>query len=248
MDAVSELRVVVVDDEMLARERLRQLLADNGVGQVQCLEDGQAALDWLARHPADVVVLDISMPGLDGIEVARLLRRQPLSPQLIFSTAHDHFAVEAFELDAADYLLKPVRRERLAEALRRALTRCGNQASMPGFTVRQRGRLLNVPFSEARYLKAELKYVTLVSRDGEYLLDDALVALEQRLGDAVLRIHRNCLVMRHAVQELRRSGNGGDEQWVVRLRDIAEPLPISRRQIHAIKAALAAAPTLRTIT
>ncbi|KUM02213.1 LytTR family DNA-binding domain-containing protein [Chromobacterium subtsugae] len=248
MGALSELRVVVVDDEALARERLRQLLADCGVSQVHCLADGQSALAWLAQHPADVLLLDVSMPGLDGMAVARQLRQRPLQPQLVFSTAHDHFAVEAFELNAADYLLKPVRRERLEQALQKALARCGGQAEAPSFTVRQRGRLLTVPFADARYLKAELKYVTLVTPDNEYLLDEALVTLEQRLGGLALRIHRNCLVMRHAVQELRRSGLDGDEQWVIRLRDVADPLPVSRRQIPAIKSALSAAPPLRTIT
>ncbi|OHX12184.1 LytR/AlgR family response regulator transcription factor [Chromobacterium sphagni] len=249
MGALSQLRVVVVDDEAPARERLNQLLADCGVSRTHSLADGQSALAWLAQHPADVVLLDISMPGLDGMAVARQLKLQPLAPQLIFSTAHDHFAVEAFELNAADYLLKPVRRERLEQALQRALARCGGQEEAPSFTVRQRGRLLTVPFTDVRYLKAELKYVTLVAQNGEYLLDEALVTLEQRLGGAVLRIHRNCLVMRHAVQELRRSGgDGSEEQWVIRLRDVAAPLPVSRRQIHAIKDALGASPSLRTIT
>ncbi|POZ60863.1 DNA-binding response regulator [Chromobacterium alticapitis] len=239
------MRVLVVDDEHLARERLRQLLADLGVVQVHCQGDSQAAQDWLVRHPADVALLDIGMPGRDGMALARQLRQLPLPPQLIFSTAHDHYAVEAFELNAADYLLKPVRRERLAEALRRAQARLGGRDETPCFVVRQRGRMVNVPFGEARYLKAELKYVTLVTRDGEYLLDEPLVALEQQLGDTVLRIHRNCLVMRDAVQELSQTG---DEQWQIRLRDIAEPLPVSRRQIHAIKAALAPAGSVRTIT
>ncbi|VEB39887.1 Sensory transduction protein lytR [Chromobacterium violaceum] len=162
MGALSALRALVVDDEALACDRLRQLLADCGVEQVDCLADGQAALDWLARHPVDVLLLDISMPGLDGISLARQLRQQALAPALVFSTAHDHFAVEAFELDAADYLLKPVRRERLEQALRRALARRQGQPQT-SFTVRQRGRLLNVPFADARYLKAELKYVTLVT-------------------------------------------------------------------------------------
>ncbi|WP_046156037.1 LytR/AlgR family response regulator transcription factor [Chromobacterium vaccinii] len=237
MGAVSALRALVVDDEALACERLRQLLADCGVEEVHCLADGKTALDWLACHPVDVLLLDISMPGLDGIALARQLRQQALAPALVFSTAHDHFAVEAFELDAADYLLKPVRRERLEQALQRAQARREGR-QQPSFTVRQRGRLLNVPFADARYLKAELKYVTLVTSDNEYLLDDALVALEQRLGESALRIHRNCLVMRHAVQELCRGDDGGDEQWIVRLRDIPTPLPVSRRQIHALRAAL----------
>ncbi|OHX11106.1 hypothetical protein BI343_05900 [Chromobacterium amazonense] len=245
MGDLSRLRVLVVDDETLARERLRQLLGDLGVTQVHCQADSQTALDWLARHPVDVVLLDIGMPGRDGMALARHLRQQALPPQLIFSTAHDHYAVEAFELNAADYLLKPVRRERLAEGLRRAEARCGNPDAPPCFVVRQRGRLLNVPFSEVRYLKAELKYVTLVTRSAEYLLDEALVALEQRLGDAALRIHRSCLVMRDTVQELSQTAV---DQWQIKLRDIDQPLPVSRRQIPAIKSALASRHALRTIT
>ncbi|QEL57202.1 LytR/AlgR family response regulator transcription factor [Chromobacterium paludis] len=245
MGDLSRLRVLVVDDELLARERLRQQLTDLGVLQVHCQGDGQAALDWLTRHPADVALLDICMPGQDGMALARQLRQLPQAPQLIFSTAHDEYAVEAFELNAADYLLKPVRRERLAEALRRALARVGARLEAPCFVVRQRGRLLHVPLSEARYLKAELKYVTLVTRDGEYLLDEPLVALEEQLGEAVLRIHRNCLVMREAVQELTLAG---DEQWQIHLRDIDAPLAVSRRQIPALKRALAGSSVVRTIT
>ncbi|AXE29891.1 DNA-binding response regulator [Chromobacterium phragmitis] len=237
MGAVSGLRVLVVDDEALARERLRQLLADCGVADIHGLEDGRSALGWLEAHPVDVLLLDISMPDLDGMALARQLRQRTLPPALVFTTAHDHFAVEAFELDAADYLLKPVRRERLEQALQKAQARReGKRAA--GFTVRQRGRLLHVPLADARYLKAELKYVTLVTPNGEYLLDDALVALEQRLGEEALRIHRNCLVMRHAVQELFRGEGGAEEHWLVRLRDIPTPLPVSRRQIHALRAAL----------
>lgn len=241
MGAVSALRVLVVDDEELARLRLRQLLQDCGVAAVHCVGDGRAALAWLQQQTVDLVLLDVSMPGMNGMTLARQLRQQALPPQLAFSTAHDHFAVEAFELDAADYLLKPVRRERLQQALQRAASRLGQPAAAAAFTVRQRDRMLSVPFAEARYLKAELKYVSLVTPSAHYLLDESLVLLEQRLGDAALRIHRNCLVMRHALQELSRRGEEGEEQWVVRLRDLPEALAVSRRQLHAIKSALAAA-------
>lgn len=239
MGTVSKLRVLVVDDEPLARERMVGQLAQCGATVAAALGDAMAASHWLERQAVDVVLLDISMPGLSGVELARRLRQQLLSPQLIFTTAHEQYAVDAFELDAADYLLKPVRLERLRQALDKAARRCGSKPAIEAhFTVRHRDSLLNIPFSAVRYLKAEQKYISLVTVDGEYLLDDALVALEQRLGESVLRIHRNCLVMRHAVQELLRTGAAPDEQWAIRLQDITQPLPVSRRQLPALRASL----------
>ena len=239
MGALERLRVLVVDDEPLARERMVALVAQCGAAAVAALGDATAASDWLERHAADVLLLDISMPGISGVELARRLRQHPLPPQLIFTTAHEHYAVDAFELDAADYLLKPVRLERLRQALDKAARRCGGKPAIEAhFSVRHRDRLLTIPFSEVRYLKAEQKYVSLVTADGEYLLDESLVALEQRLGDSVLRIHRNCLVMRHALQALLRTGNADEELWAVRLRGITQPLAVSRRQLPAIRASL----------
>ncbi|NHR04574.1 response regulator transcription factor [Chromobacterium haemolyticum] len=232
-------RALVVDDEPLACERLRQLLREQGLQHVYCLTDSRQAMAWLTQNLADIVLADISMPGVSGLELAQQLRRQPLAPQLIFTTAHEQYAVNAFELEAIDYLLKPVRRERLRQALERACRQRGD-APQPeaSFTVRQRDRLLPIPFSQARYLKAELKYVTLVTPDAEYLLDETLIALEQRLGNAAVRIHRNCLVMRHALRELFRANIDGEEQWQVRLADIGQPLPVSRRQLAGIKQCL----------
>jgi two-component system response regulator AlgR len=239
MGTVNGLRVLVVDDEPLARERLIGQVAQCGATTVAALGDAETASHWLARYSVEVLLLDISMPGISGVELARSLRQLPLVPQLVFTTAHEQYAVDAFELDAADYLLKPVRLERLHQALEKAAVRCGKRPAIEAhFTVRHRDRLLNIPFSAVRYLKAEQKYISLVTSDGEYLLDDSLVALEQRLGDSVLRIHRNCLVMRHALQELLRLGDGVEEQWGVRLRDIAQPLAVSRRQLSAIRAGL----------
>lgn len=239
MGTVNGLRVLVVDDEPLARERMVGQVAQCGATTVAALGDAEAASHWLERQAVDVLLLDISMPGISGVELARRLRQLPLAPQLVFTTAHEQYAVDAFELDAADYLLKPVRLERLRQALEKAAIRCGKRPAIEAhFTVRHRDRLLNIPFSDVRYLKAEQKYISLVTADDEYLLDDSLVALEQRLGDSVLRIHRNCLVMRHALQALLRLGDAVDDQWGVRLRDIDQPLAVSRRQLPAIRAVL----------
>lgn len=239
MGAVNRLRVLVVDDEPLARERMVGQVAQCGATAVAALPDATEAARWLERQTVDVVLLDISMPGMSGVELARKLRTQQLPPQLVFTTAHEQYAVDAFELDAADYLLKPVRLERLRQALDKAAARRGQLPAIEAhFTVRHRDSLLNIPISAVRYLKAEQKYVSLVTATGEYLLDESLVALEQRLGDSVLRIHRNCLVMRHALLALLRIGNEEDEQWGVQLRDIAQPLAISRRQLPQIRACL----------
>ncbi len=239
MGALDRLRVVVVDDEPPARDRMVALVAQCGARAVAALDDSQDALRWLERHPADVLLLDISMPGMNGLELAQKLRTQPLVPQVVFTTAHENHAVDAFELDAVDYLLKPVRLERLRQALERAARRCGEApAPEPHFSVRHRDRMLLVPFSDVRYLKAELKYVTLVTASDEYLLDESLTSLESRLPDIVLRIHRNCLVMRHAVLRIERIGPPQDEQWMVFLRDMPQPLPVSRRQLSALRMAL----------
>ena len=239
MGLVRPLHLLIVDDEPLARERMAALAVQCGASVLATLGDANAAMRWLEQHAVDVVLLDISMPGPSGMELALWMKQQALSAQLVFTTAHEHYAVDAFELDAADYLLKPVRLERLGQALDKVSRRIGKtNAPEPHFSVKHRDRLLSIPFSSVRYLKAELKYVSLVTEDECYLLDDSLVALEQRLGRTVLRIHRNCLVMRHALEALLRQGGADEESWAVRLRGIDQPLPVSRRQLAAIRSCL----------
>jgi two-component system, LytTR family, response regulator AlgR len=253
------LRVLLVDDEPLARLRLRSLLSDVGPPVLQLVGEagsGTEALHLLAREPVDVLLLDIHMPGLDGLGLARRLRSQAQPPAVIFVTAHAEHALSAFELDAVDYLTKPVRRERLHEALLRAQARLGRQPAAPAeeggehpvLVVSDRGRVLRIPVIDVVYLKAEMKYVTLVTRQHRYVLDDALADLEQRLGDVVLRTHRSVLVARAAVRALERrvwpAGEGQEadeagEGWAVQVAPGGEWLPVSRRQVAAVREALA---------
>ncbi len=258
------LRVLIVDDEELARLRLRGLLGEctdpptRVVGEAANAAQAQVVL---ATQPCDLVLLDIRMPGRDGLLLADELRRMASPPVVVFVTAHAEHALRAFDLDAADYLTKPVRRERLEAALRRALQRrnagagAGTSAparDAPTLLVSDRGRLLRVPASEVLYLKAELKYVTLRTPEHSYVLDDSLADLEERLGDRFLRVHRNALVARHAVRALERrvlagegDDEGGGETWAVRMAPLDEWLAVSRRQVAAVRHALAAADASR---
>jgi two-component system response regulator AlgR len=247
------LRVLIVDDEALARMRLAQLVRDIAPSGEPALQvvgeaaDAQTAIDWLRCHEADVLLLDIQMPGLDGTALAAKLQSLPQAPAIVFVTAHAGHALRAFELEATDYLTKPVRRERLQAALQRVARRRGDAAgngaasSEPVIVVTERGRLVRVPLAEVLYLKAELKYVTLRTARHSYVLDDALTDLEQRLGERFLRVHRNAIVARTAVSALeRRASDEEGEGWAVRVGSTEEWLAVSRRQVGAVREALAA--------
>jgi two-component system response regulator AlgR len=247
------LRVLIVDDEDLARLRLRSLLGDCLQPPAEVVGEcatAPAALQWLTQHPVDVVMLDIHMPGLDGLQLAQRLRQLPRPPLVVFITAHAEHALSAFELDAVDYLTKPVRRARLQEALARAAHRLGRvtpasappASDEPVIIVNDRGRVIRVPVSEVLYLKAELKYVTLRTAHHSHVLDDSLTDLEQRLGERFLRVHRNAIVAKRAVRALERRADeeGDSEGWVVRVAPTDEWLQVSRRQVAAVREALAA--------
>jgi two-component system response regulator AlgR len=245
---MSDLRVLIVDDEPLARRRLAMLLGE--VSEPRCTVAGEAtnaaeALAWLDSHPGcDVLLLDIQMPGASGTELAERLRTRADAPAVVFVTAHAQHALQAFDLDATDYLTKPVRRERLQAALAKVAQRRATPAAAaperPTLVVSDRGRVVRVPIDEVLYLKAELKYVTLRTAAQSWLLDDALTELEQRLpaGD-FLRVHRNALVARRAVRALeKRAADGDDEGWAVQVGATGEWLAVSRRQVSAVREAL----------
>jgi two-component system response regulator AlgR len=246
------LRVLIVDDEAPARARLRDLLGDVAATQptelVGLAANGVEALRLVEERPVDVVLADIRMPVMDGIELARHLLRLEAPPAVVFVTAYEQHAVEAFELNAVDYLLKPVRAQRLADALARVRgRRPQSDAALAGlapaarqhFSVSERGRILLVPVADVLFLRAEQKYVTAMTAAREYLLDESLVQLEQEFAGRFLRIHRNCLVARAAVAGVERAGeHDGDSRWDVLLHGVAERLPVSRRQWPAVKQAL----------
>ena len=261
-------RILIVDDEAPARARMLDLLSDVAsefphtvIGEAS---DGKSALDRLAETPADIALIDVQMPGMTGIELARHLGALPDPPAIVFVTAFDEYAVKAFELHALDYLMKPVRAARLLEALMRvrALTHGQPQRQTQAIAaaaresgeaqgrkrdtiaVVERGRVLLVPVADVVYLKAELKYITIRTAEREHLTEEPLVDLETEFADRFIRVHRNALVSRSAIAGFERvesvgSGDAvGEPHWVVTLRSVPERLPVSRRQWPIVKEAM----------
>jgi two-component system response regulator AlgR len=235
------LKIFIVDDEAPSRERLKELLGDiaaevpsSVVGEAQ---HGVEALELIPAAAPQVVLLDIKMPGMGGLEVARHLGALESAPRIVFVTAHDRHAVEAFELNALDYLLKPVRAERLAAALKKATVPEGEKLARAAETPREylsvpeRNRIVLVPVRDVVFLRAEQKYVTVRTRSREHLIEEPLVALEREFAARFVRIHRNCLVARTAIRGFERApGEEEDAHWLVVLDGVDERLPVSRRQ------------------
>ncbi len=241
------LRVLIVDDEAPARRRLRDVLADCAaelpVDVVGEAASGVEALNRVQQQPVDAVLLDIRMPGMDGLECAAHLNRLASPPAVIFSTAYDAYACQAFDLNAVDYLLKPVRADRLVRALSRAhrlsagtleQLREADPKARTHLSINEKGRIVLIPVVDILYLKAELKYVTVRTAAREFLLEESLVRLEQEFGEAFLRIHRNCLVASERIREIGKSP-GEDEGHFLRLDGLDERLPVSRRQYSALR-------------
>jgi two-component system response regulator AlgR len=243
------LRVLLVDDEALARSRLRTLLGDCTAPAVEIAGEAanaEQALALLQTLRVDVVLLDIHMPGMDGVHLAQLLRSQTLPPAVVFVTAHAGYALQAFEVEALDYLTKPVRLERLQQALQKVERSVQiHKALEPDSTeeslvIHDRGRTERVPLSGVLYLKAELKYITVRTGTKNYILDGALGELEQRYASVFIRIHRNALVSRRALRALEKHFDPEEgEGWAVRLQGLDEPLMVSRRQLAAVREAMA---------
>jgi two-component system, LytTR family, response regulator AlgR len=239
------MRVVIADDEPLARERLRALLADEpGVEVVAEAGDGHATLHACAEHHPDMVLLDISMPGIDGLETARHLAAFEPRPAVVFCTAFDAHALSAFDAQAIDYLVKPVRPERLSAALERVRTFAAGrmQHAEPDdgqkrthLCARLRGSLRLIPVEDIRYLQAEEKYVVVHHARGEDLIEESLKSLETEFAERFVRIHRNCLVARNEIIELRRVGDGHTQAV---LRHGAHPLEVSRRCVAQLRETL----------
>ncbi len=247
------LRLFIADDEPPARGRMRELLddlrADYPTEVVGEAANGLEVLDRLPASGAEVLLLDIDMPGMSGLEVARHLAGLEAGPGIVFVTAHEEHALEAFELNALDYLLKPVRAARLAGALRKAqhggpppaaaLERA-HGVPRAHFAIVERNRIHLVPVAEVAYFKAELKYVTLRTREREHLIEESLVSLEKEFATAFIRIHRNCLVSRAAIRGFERVAGSTDDEahWEVLLEGLTERLPVSRRQWPEVREVL----------
>jgi two-component system response regulator AlgR len=243
------LRVLIVDDEPLARTRLRTLLGDcHAPAAMVCGEAGNAseALVLLQRERFDLALLDIHMPGSDGLVLANTLRALPAPPAVVFVTAYAQHALQAFDVEAIDYLTKPVRLQRLQHALQK-VDRLRGLAGQPAeadaeafILIQDRGRTERVPLAQILYLKAELKYVTVRTLARSYILDGALNELETRHRQHFVRVHRNALVARKALRALEKHHDPEEgEGWAVRLHGLDEPLAVSRRQLAAVREVLA---------
>lgn len=250
---MNPLRILIVDDEAPARMRIRDLLTDLAetlptelVGEAA---DGVEALEICATNKPDVVLSDVRMPRMDGIELAQHLGRLDVPPGLVFVTAFDQYAIKAFDLAAIDYLLKPVRAARLAEALTKAQSAILRVEQLRVLAPRgrvtlhsvERGRSLLIQVADVLYLRAELKYVTARTREREYLIEESLNQLEQEFGERFVRAHRNCLVAREALLGYERAQDGedgGDPQWLLILNGVDERIHVSRRQWPQVKALL----------
>jgi two-component system, LytTR family, response regulator AlgR len=245
-------KLVIIDDEPLARERLRRLLADiPGWTVAGEAADGEAGLSLIAAVQPDLVLLDIRMAGMDGLQLARRLAEHPAPPAIVFTTAFAEHALAAFEAAPVAYLLKPVRQDKLAEALARARrpTRAqllavaqSTAADAAGesrafISAHTRDGLRRVPVNEVLYFLADRKYTTVRHLRGECLIEESLDSLEQSLGRSFLRIHRKVLAQTRFIEKLERGPGFG---FQVRLRDVAQPLPVSHRKLPEVRKLLGA--------
>jgi two-component system response regulator AlgR len=237
------MKILIVDDEAPARERLRALLEELDLPCEVTAEasSGIEALACCQSRDIDLVLLDIRMPGMSGLEVAAELGNWDTPPAIIFTTAYNEYALDAFDQHAVDYLLKPIRRERLERALQRSsvLTRpqlsALEELSSPGedfISANYRGGVQRIPLDDVIYFHADQKYVTVRYRDGELLLEESLKSLEERFASRVLRIHRNALVSKHRLTGLVKSPDG---RAMASLRGADEQLEISRRHLSEVR-------------
>jgi len=238
------MKVLVVDDEAPARARLRAMLEDIG-GYEVCGEaaNGRETLEQCEQYQPDILLLDIRMPGIDGLEAAQHLQSLQQPPAIIFTTAYNDYALQAFETHAVDYLLKPVRLERLRDALlhARRLTRVqmvsvregdDQSATRQRICANVRGSLQLIPVAEIRYFLADQKYVVVGTGESQLLIEETLKSLEQEFADQFVRIHRNALVAKHYITGLEKD-DGGHAQ--VSLAGVEQTLEVSRRHIADVR-------------
>jgi len=242
------LRVMLVDDEALARDRLRRMLETEAGYQVVAEAcNGEQAIEQAARHAPDIILMDIRMPGMDGLQAAQQLVQIENPPAIIFCTAYDEYAISAFNVQAVGYVLKPVGKQALLDALCRAerLSRVQVNALQPEqvegphtrahLPVTTTAGLELLPLEDISHFRADHKYVMAFCAGRERVVDESLKALEQEFETRFLRIHRNCLVSVAHIESMQRTKTG---QSQVHLRGIDEPLTVSRRHLSQVKAAI----------
>ncbi|MEY4729430.1 MAG: Sensory transduction protein LytR [Pseudomonadota bacterium] len=246
---MSESRILIVDDETPARNRMQDLL-DDCRGLFAHVVAGEAAngadaLKFLQGHAVDIMLLDIRMPGMDGIEVARHAQKLETPPAIIFATAFEEHALKAFEVNAIDYLLKPIRKERLLAALQKTLAakplkeEALQQAAVKArshLSIAERGKVLLIPLHDILFLRAEQKYITVKTAAREYLLEESLTALEHEFTDSFTRVHRSVLVAKQHINGFERiKPDEGESYWAVMLKGTDERIAVSRRLQHIVK-------------
>jgi len=244
------LNVLIADDEAPARNRLKELLGDiEGVHVVAEAKNGKEAIELAMQHHPDIMLLDIRMPLMDGLEAAAHAQKLSPQPHIIFATAYDVYAIKAFDLNAIDYLLKPIRLARLQTAIEKVTALEAKQIAAlkplvekrSHLSIHERGRVILVPIEEVIYCRAELKYVTVRTVEKEYLLEESLTHLEAEFADVFIRLHRNCLVAQTAISGYEKrpddkSADGkGEQHWHAILKGVPETIAVSRRQQHLIR-------------
>ncbi len=240
------LKTLIVDDEALARDRLRSLVEELGAVEIIAeAKNGQQAIEAIQQQHPDIVLMDIRMPGMDGIEAAKHIANMESPPAVIFTTAYGDYALDAFDAHAIDYLLKPIRKERLEDALNRAKAMTQTiieslQDDLPTtrthLSVFVQGNIQLVPVDQIIYFKADQKYVSVFTIDGEeVLIEESLKSLEEEFGKDFLRIHRNTLIAKNAINKLEKTIEG---KFIIKLKDLEEPLIISRRLLSSVRKVL----------
>ncbi|MDH3376499.1 MAG: LytTR family DNA-binding domain-containing protein [Gammaproteobacteria bacterium] len=238
------MRIVIADDEKLARARLRELISKIGEHTVvgEAVNGSEAVEKSLELKPT-VLLLDIRMPVMDGLEAAMHVMSMENPPAVIFTTAYDQHALEAFEVNAVDYLLKPIRKDRLAAALQKARRTSMRQlrqlnqsqdepAARTHISVHMRGQISLIPAQDIIYFMADSKYVTVRTSTEQHLIEDSLISLEDEFGDHFLRIHRNALVAVNYIRGIEKQPSG---RWCVLLKSIDDKLDVSRRHTPAVR-------------
>lgn len=237
------MKILIVDDEQLARERLqRHLLELDSSYELIQAENGLVALEQSKQHSPDIVLLDIRMPGMDGIETATKLSTLDIPPAIIFTTAYDEYALDAFDTHAIAYLLKPIRKEKLDKALQAAkrLNKVQLQNIQPEksetqdkhLSVRIHSGLRKIELDDIFYFQAEQKYVTVKYRHGEVLIEESLKSLEARFSETFIRIHRNALISKQQLIAIRKDQQG---HYLTELKDVDEKIEVSRRHVTAVR-------------
>ena len=238
------LKILIADDETPARNRMRDLLGDiEHVSVVAEAKNGKEAIDLAQKTMPDLMLLDIRMPLMDGIEAAQHAQKLEPKPYIIFTTAFDAYAIKAFDLNAIDYLLKPIRLERLQVAINKAhaLKPLPLDALKPlqkmrsHLSIHERGRVLLIPIETVIYLRAELKYITVRTAEREYLIEESLTNLESEFGERFVRLHRNCLVATQFISGYEKRTIDGESQWLAMFKEIPDTIAISRRQQYLVK-------------